>query len=87
MLRRRAVWCTTRVLETTTPGPFKVNRRFSRGVNLTASYTYSKSLDDTSGIRNQGNDLLNPQNSYCIPCEYGPSAFDVRNRCGRVGAV
>jgi hypothetical protein len=58
----------------------KVNRRFSNGMNLIASYTYSKSLDDTSGIRNQGNDLLYPQNSYCIPCEYGPSAFDVRNR-------
>ena len=59
---------------------FKVNRRFSRGLDLTASYTLSKSLDDTSGIRNQGNDNLYPQNSYCIPCEYGPSAFDVRNR-------
>jgi hypothetical protein len=61
-------------------GAFKVNRRFSRGLDLTASYTYSKSLDDTSGIRNQGNDDLYPQNSFCIPCEYGPSAFDVRNR-------
>ena len=61
-------------------GTFKVDRRFSRGASLIASYTYSKSLDDTSGIRNQGNDLLYPQNSYCIPCEYGPSAFDVRNR-------
>ena len=61
-------------------GTFKVNRRFTRGADLTASYTYSKSLDDTSGVRNQGNDLLNAQNGLCIPCEYGPSAFDVRNR-------
>ena len=73
-------WCTTRAREITTLGQFKVNRRFSRGLDLTASYTYSKSLDDSSGIRNQGNDLLNPQNGLCIPCEYGPSAFDVRNR-------
>ncbi len=58
----------------------KATRRFSHGFNVIASYTYSKSLDDTSGIRNQGNDNLYPQNSYCIPCEYGPSAFDVRNR-------
>lgn len=58
----------------------KATRRFSHGLNVLASYTYSKSLDDTSGIRNQGNDLLYPQNSYCIPCEYGRSAFDVRNR-------
>jgi hypothetical protein len=61
-------------------GSVKVNRRFSKGLDLTASYTYSKSLDDTSGIRNQSNDNLYPQNSFCIPCEYGPSAFDVRNR-------
>jgi Carboxypeptidase regulatory-like domain len=61
-------------------GSVKVDRRFSRGLDLIASYTYSKSLDDSSGIRNQGNDLLNAQNGLCIPCEYGPSAFDVRNR-------
>jgi hypothetical protein len=61
-------------------GSIKVNRRFSNGVDLIASYTYSKALDDTSGVRNQGNDELYPQNSRCIPCEYGPSAFDVRNR-------
>ena len=61
-------------------GSVKANRRFSKGLDLTASYTYSKSLDDTSGVRNQGNDLLNAQNGLCIPCEYGPSAFDVRNR-------
>ena len=61
-------------------GSFKLDRRFSQGVLLSASYTLSKSLDDSSGIRNQGNDNLYPQNSLCIPCEYGPSAFDVRNR-------
>ena len=30
---------------------------------MIASYTWGKSLDDTSGIRNQGNDNLYPQNS------------------------
>ena len=58
----------------------KATRRFSSGFNVIGSYTYSKSLDDTSGVRNQGNDNLYPQNSYCVPCEYGRSAFDVRNR-------
>ena len=58
----------------------KATRRFSHGLNVIASYTLSKSLDDTSGIRNQGNDLLNPQNPECIPCEYGRSGFDVKNR-------
>ncbi len=58
----------------------KATRRFSKGLNVIASYTLGKSLDDTSGIRNQGNDNLYPQNSDCILCEYGRSAFDVKNR-------
>jgi hypothetical protein len=58
----------------------KATRRFSNGLNVIASYTLGKSLDDTSGIRNQGNDNLYPQNSRCIACEYGRSAFDVKNR-------
>lgn len=58
----------------------KATRRFNSGFSVISSYTWSKSLDDTSGIRNQGNDNLYPQNSYCIPCEYGRSAFDVKNR-------
>lgn len=58
----------------------KATRRFSNGFNLISSYTWGKSLDDTSGIRSQGNDLLYPQNSRCIACEYGRSAFDVKNR-------
>jgi hypothetical protein len=58
----------------------KVNRRFSAGLSLLAAYTYSHSIDDTSGIRNQGYDILFPQNSYCIRCERGPSSFDTRHR-------
>jgi hypothetical protein len=58
----------------------KATRRFSKGLNVIASYTWGKSLDDTSGVRNQGNDNLYPQNSECIQCEYGRSAFDVKNR-------
>lgn len=57
----------------------KVTRRFSKGFNLVSSYTYSKSLDDTSGIRVQSSQLF-PQNSLCVPCDYSPSDFDVRNR-------
>jgi hypothetical protein len=58
----------------------KATRRFSSGLSVIASYTRGKSLDDTSGIRNQGNDNLYPQDSECITCEYGRSAFDVKNR-------
>jgi hypothetical protein len=45
-----------------------------------ASYTWSKSIDTASSIRNQGNDTLFPMNSYCRMCERALSAFDVRHR-------
>jgi hypothetical protein len=44
------------------------------------SYTWARSIDTTSGVRNQGNDTLYPQNSYCLSCERGLSAFDVHHR-------
>ena len=58
----------------------KVTKRFSGGLSLLTAYTYSKSLDDTSGIRIQGYDTLFPQNSDCVRCERGLSSFDTRNR-------
>jgi hypothetical protein len=58
----------------------KATRRFSQGISVIASYTFSKSIDDTSGIRVQGFDTLFPQNSDCIACERGLSSFDVRHR-------
>jgi hypothetical protein len=39
-----------------------------------ASYTWGHSLDEIS----EGY-LFNPQNSFCLRCEYGSSDFDVRN--------
>jgi len=58
----------------------KVTRRFARGLSIISSYTWSKSIDTTSGIRNQGFDTLYPQNSRCLACERGLSAFDTRHR-------
>ena len=37
-------------------------------------------MDDSSGIRVQGQDTLFPQNSYCRKCEWALSAFDTRHR-------
>ncbi len=51
----------------------KATRRFSEGFSVIGSYTWAKSIDTTSGIRNQGYDTLYPQNSYCLAC-------DTRNR-------
>ena len=58
----------------------KATRRFGQGLSVISSYTWSKSIDDTSGIRVQGFDTLFPQNSNCISCERGLSSFDVRSR-------
>jgi hypothetical protein len=58
----------------------KATRRFSNGLNVIASYTLGKSLDETSGVRSQGNEQLFPQNNECLYCDYGRSAFDVHNR-------
>ncbi len=61
-------------------GSIKLTRRFSAGFSLLSSYTYAKSMDQSSGIRVQGQDTLFPQNSYCRRCEWGLSAFDTRHR-------
>jgi hypothetical protein len=58
----------------------KVTKRFNKGMSLISNYTWSKSIDDSSGIRVQGYDSLFPQNSYCIECERGLSAFNVPQR-------
>jgi hypothetical protein len=58
----------------------KLTRRFSQGLSLTSSYTFSKSIDNSSGIRVQGFDTLFPQDSRCLRCERALSAFDTRHR-------
>jgi hypothetical protein len=61
-------------------GSVKVTRRFSQGMSLTTSYTWSKSIDNTSGIRNQAFDTLFPQDNRCLRCDRALSSFDTRNR-------
>ena len=58
----------------------KLTKRYSAGLTLLGSYTFAKSIDDASAIRNQGDDTLFPNNSYCIRCERGVSSFDTRHR-------
>ena len=57
----------------------KLTRRFQAGLTFLASYTWSKSLDTTSANRGTSNDIL-PQDSRCLRCEYGYSAFDTPQR-------
>jgi hypothetical protein len=58
----------------------KLTKRFTGGFSVLSSYTYARSVDDSSGIRVQNLDSLFPQNSYCLKCEWGLSSFDTRHR-------
>lgn len=62
-------------------------RQYSNGLRFTASYWYSKSLDDISTLNVAGsaptlvageNDLA--QNPFDLAAEHGPSLFDARHR-------
>jgi len=54
-----------------------VNKHFSKGLELLASYTFSKSLDYNSLSTGETYIL---QNAYNPRGDYGPSEFDVRHR-------
>jgi hypothetical protein len=58
----------------------KLTRRMSSGVTFLTGYTWSKSIDDGSGIRVLGSDPLKPQDGTCVSCERGLSIFDTRHR-------
>jgi len=58
----------------------KVTKRYSNGMTYLVSYTYAKSIDTATAIRNQGGDTLFPQNSYCRQCERARSSHDTRQR-------
>ncbi|MBI3208844.1 MAG: carboxypeptidase regulatory-like domain-containing protein [Candidatus Solibacter usitatus] len=58
----------------------KLTKRYSGGLSALVSYTYAKSIDETSGIRSNDGDTLFPQNSYCMRCERALSTFDTRHR-------
>jgi len=57
-----------------------LNRRMTRGVSLLASYTYGKSIDDTSSFLTSGPDKNFPQNSRDCRAERALSSFDMRQR-------
>jgi len=58
----------------------KVTRRLSQGLTFLVGYTFAKSIDEGSGIRNDNTDQLKPPNGTCFTCERGLSSFDARNR-------
>jgi hypothetical protein len=58
----------------------KLTKRFSKGLTTLVAYTWSKSIDETSGVRTQDSDTLFSQDGNCMRCERGLSAFDDRHR-------
>ncbi|HEY2019492.1 MAG TPA: TonB-dependent receptor [Bryobacteraceae bacterium] len=58
----------------------KLTKRYSHGITTLVGYTWSKSIDETSGVRTEDTDTLFSQNGNCMRCERGYSAFDNRQR-------
>jgi len=66
----------------------KLERHFSHGLTLLSAYTFSKSLDNTSGVRPGSGDVLTPNNPSDLGRgERGLSSFDVRHRWVTSGLV
>jgi hypothetical protein len=69
-----------------------VNKHMSHGLGFLASYTYSHSIDDTSGFENSSfgeyggetggfGGSIRSANPYCFPkCDYASSVYDARQR-------
>ena len=53
-----------------------IERRFSKGLEFQGRYTWSHSINDGSVGGGESN---GPENVNCLPCDKGPSVFDIRN--------
>jgi len=53
-----------------------LERRFSKGLSFQSRYTWSHSINDGSV---GGGESSGPENVNCLPCDKGPSVFDVRH--------
>ncbi len=58
----------------------RFQQRFSHGVTFLSSYSWSKSIDNGSGIRTVDGDSLTPSNDHNLALDRGLSAFDFRHR-------
>jgi len=59
---------------------FKLEKRLSSGLSFVSGYTWSKSIDNASAIRNHNGDTLFPQNSYNLAAEKALSGFHIGHR-------
>jgi hypothetical protein len=58
----------------------KLEQRLSSGLSFVSGYTFSKSIDTASAIRNHNGDTLFPQNSYDLNAERALSSFYTKHR-------
>lgn len=58
----------------------RLQRRFARGFSYMGSYTWSKSIDQSSGARNHDGEQQFPQDAYNLHNERGLSNFHVPHR-------
>jgi hypothetical protein len=58
----------------------RVERRLQRGLAFLASYTWSRSRDDSSSLFGSRASNYAPQNSFDLDAEWGPSDFDTPHR-------
>ncbi len=58
----------------------RAERRFSRGLSFVSSYTWSKSIDNNSGISTGSDSSGNAQNARNLRAERSLSDFDVNHR-------
>ena len=72
-------------------GVVKLEKRFSGGFNILATYTWSKTLDNTdSGTAPFGEEGAAFSNFYNRRADWGPSEIDLRHRviarCAAIGS-
>jgi hypothetical protein len=58
----------------------RAEKRLAHGLSFLSAYTWSKSIDDSSGVPASAATNNNPQNSYDLRGERGLSEFDTRHR-------
>lgn len=62
----------------------RLEKRLSKGLVMINSYTWSHTIDETSGdfgaVAEARGEFGGPQNPFCFTCEKGNSGFDYRHR-------
>jgi hypothetical protein len=58
----------------------RVTQRLTKGLTYLVGFTWSKAIDEGSGLRTNGSDPLWPDNTYDLKLMRGLAEFDVRRR-------